>query len=124
MKREMEIARCGLACCLCSQNEDCHGCGLQGCTGSAWCENLKCSKGKNLKGCYECETPCEKGLLKKVKPNAFTMFARLYGVQELLDCLERNEKNGIIYHRSGIDGDYDDFEDINKLVEFIKTGKR
>ena len=25
MKRELGIARCGLACCLCSENETCHG---------------------------------------------------------------------------------------------------
>ena len=29
----------------------------------------------------------------------------------LLDCLERNEKNGIVYHREGIMGDYDEFDD-------------
>lgn len=26
MKRELGIARCGLACCLCSENISCHGC--------------------------------------------------------------------------------------------------
>lgn len=26
MKRELGIARCGLACCLCSENKTCHGC--------------------------------------------------------------------------------------------------
>lgn len=25
MKRELEIARCGLACCLCSENINCQG---------------------------------------------------------------------------------------------------
>lgn len=41
----------------------------------------------------------------------------------LLDCLECNEKNGIVYHRNGIVGDYDDFDDVEKLITFIKEGK-
>ena len=32
------------------------------------------------------------------------------------------EKNGIIYHREGIHGDYDEFDDIETLIEYIKTG--
>ena len=34
-----------------------------------------------------------------------------------------NEKAGIVYHREGITGDYDDFDDPEKLIEFIRTGK-
>ena len=45
-------------------------------------------------------------------------------IYELLDCLERNEKAGIIYHREGIMGDYDEFDDLEELIGFIKTGKR
>ena len=54
MKRELGIARCGLACCLCSENE----------------------------------------------------------------------RNGVVYHREGIVGDYDDFEDVEELIRFIKTGEK
>ena len=35
-----------------------------------------------------------------------------------------NEKRGIVYHREGIVGDYDDFEDVDKLIEFIRIGKK
>ena len=31
MKRELGIARCGLACCLCSENVKCNGCGSSEC---------------------------------------------------------------------------------------------
>lgn len=41
-----------------------------------------------------------------------------------MDCLERNEQNGIVYHREGITGDYDDFSDVEELIDFILTGKR
>ena len=62
--------------------------------------------------------------LQKIKPYGFTLFIKRYGVEELLDCLERNEKNGVVYHREGVFGDYDDFEDVEELIHFIKTGER
>ena len=101
VKRELGIARCGLACCLCSENATCTGCDSGKCPDKDWCENRKCSISKSIEHCYECNEKCRKGLLSKMKPYAFTEFARRYGENHLLDCLERNEKNGIIYHREG-----------------------
>ncbi len=124
MKRELGIARCGLACCLCSENERCGGCGSGECPDKDWCENRKCSIDKGIAGCADCDEECKKGLLGKIKPYAFTVFVKRYGIEALLDCLERNEKNGVVYHREGINGDYDDFDDVEKLIEFIKTGIR
>jgi hypothetical protein len=63
-------------------------------------------------------------LLGKIKPYGFTLFVKRYGIEELLDCLERNEEKGVVYHREGIVGDYDDFDDVEKLIEFIRTGER
>ena len=79
---------------------------------------------KGISNCFACNENCRKGLLGKIKPYGFTLFIKRYGVEELLNCLERNEKNGIIYHRDGINGDYDDFDDEETLIEFIKTGVR
>ena len=132
MKRELGIARCGLACCLCSENVKCKGCKQDGflelpwCKNANWCENRKCVIGKNIDGCYQCEpSQCRKGLYtNKIKAKAFAEFARRYGGEELLDCLERNEQAGIVSHRTGIMGDYDEFDDLEKLIQFIKTGKR
>lgn len=124
MKRELGIARCGLACCLCSENEACGGCASGACPDKEWCVNLKCSAEKNIGHCWECEADCRKGLLSKIKPYGFNLFIRRYGTEHLLDCLERNEKNGVVYHRSGISGDYDDFDDAEALIRFIETGKR
>lgn len=131
MKRELGIARCGLACCLCSENEKCFGCNSNDpqfpwCPAHDWCQNRNCSLGKGLGHCYDCpKTDCRIGLLgDKMKALAFTEFARRYGENTLLDCLERNEKSGIVYHREGILGDYDDFDDVEKLMDFIKTGQR
>lgn len=124
MKRELGIARCGLACCLCSENTHCAGCNSGECPDKEWCENRRCSVEKGIAACYECRESCQKGLLGKIKPYGFTEFVKKYGVDELLNCLERNEKNGVVYHVSGITGDYDDFDDVEKLISFIKTGKR
>jgi hypothetical protein len=132
MKRELGIARCGLACCLCSENVQCKGCKKDGflelswCKDAAWCENRKCVMEKGLRGCWECESAqCRKGLYaEKIKARAFAEFAHRYGTETLLDCLARNEKNGIIYHREGIMGDYDDFDDFETLMRFIETGKK
>ena len=109
MKRELGIARCGLACCLCTENDVCNGCNSGECPDKNWCENRR---------------DCRKGLLGKIKPYGFTLFAKRYGEAALLDCLERNEKQGIVYHRQGIVGDYDDFDDVEKLIDFIRTGKK
>lgn len=46
MKRELGIARCGLACCLCSENVACAGCDSGECPDKDWCENRKCSISK------------------------------------------------------------------------------
>ena len=131
MKRELGIARCGLACCLCSENVECKGCKRDGflelswCKDAEWCENRKCVIEKDLNGCYECEPlNCKKGLYAdKIKPRAFAEYAKRYGLDDLLDHLESNEKAGIVYHREGIIGDYDSFDDIETLIAFIKTGK-
>lgn len=124
MKRELGIGRCGLACCLCSENATCNGCHSGDCPGDAWCENRKCSMERGVAHCHVCQEDCKKGLLGKIKPYGFTLFAKRYGEDRLLDCLAENEKRGIAYHREGIQGDYDDFDDVEELIEFIRTGKR
>lgn len=124
MKRELGIARCGLACCLCSENHHCRGCNTGECPDKNWCENRKCSIEKQYDHCYDCKLECRKGLLSKIKPYGFTLFIKRYGENELLDCLERNENNGIVYHREGINGDYDNFDNVETLIHFIKTGQK
>lgn len=124
MKRELGIARCGLACCLCSENDVCSGCNSGNCPDKEWCENRKCSISKSYEHCYDCKEDCKKGLLSKIKPYGFNIFIKRYGEEALLNCLERNEANGIIYHKNGINGDYDDFTDVEELINFIKSGER
>ena len=86
MRRELGIARCGLACCLCTENADCNGCDSNSCPDNDFCENKKCSIAKELTHCYKCEETCKKGLLSKIKPYTFNLFAKKYGEEKLLDC--------------------------------------
>jgi hypothetical protein len=129
MKRELGIARCGLACCLCSENLQCKGCRQDGfkdlawCPDSEWCENRNCCIDRNLLACWECtDRDCRKGRFsEKIKPLGFTEYIRRYGKEDLLDHLEEKETIGVVYHREGIFGDYDKFDDIEDLIRFIRT---
>ncbi len=123
MKKELGIAICGLACCICSENEVCDGCQSDDCKDSATCVNRQCAREKQISHCFACEEDCRKGCLQKIKPYAFTQFIKRYGMDHLLECLKRNEENGIIYQRNGILGDYDEFHDVEQLITFIQTGR-
>lgn len=125
MKKELGIARCGLACCICSENGQCKGCLADGCEDKDWCEVRKCTAEKGISHCHECDQAeaCQKGIMSKPKPKGFTLFAKEYGSDFLMKCLENNEKNGIVYHRSGIIGDYDDCNDIKELFVLLKKGE-
>lgn len=124
MKRALGIARCGLACCLCSENHTCGGCDADTCPHNDGCENKACSQARGLAHCYDCHEDCRKGMLNMIKPLGMTQFARRYGEAKLLDCLEANEQQGVVYHREGLRGDYDDFDDVEALIHFILTGRR
>ena len=123
MRRELGIARCGLACCLCSENDGCDGCESESCPDAATCEVRSCSTGRGLVHCYECPSTCAAMAGAQLKARAFGEFARRFGEGRLLDCLERNEAAGVVYHREGITGDYDDFDDLEELIAFIETGR-
>lgn len=68
MKRELGIARCGLACCLCSENEHCSGCNSGGCPDKDWCENRKCSIKKNCDITMNASRNAEKDWCPKSSP--------------------------------------------------------
>ena len=124
MKRDLGIARCGLACCLCSESDTCGGCDSGSCPDTGLCINRQCSMDKGIPHCFDCTEACRQGMLANIKPHGFTLFARRYGMDALLACLERNEKAGVVYHREGYVGDYDDFDDVEALIRFIQVGQR
>jgi len=124
-RRELGIAYCGLACCLCSENQSCPGCRQNGCAAYEQCVNYGCVKERGADGCWECpEFPCGKGMHSSVRIQAFARFAKEHGVERLLDCLERNERAGLVYHQpGGLTGDYD-LPTEREILELIEYGKR
>ena len=123
MKRELGIADCGLACCLCSENDICRGCHSEQCPDQADCIHKKCIREKGVTACWNCKIDCRKGVLQKLRPYVFVQFIKRYGTERLLACLAHNEAHGICYHRKGLEGDYDRFTDEESLVAFILKGK-
>ena len=124
MNREKGLAYCGLACCVCSESS-CAGCRNEGCSGKEWCKNFSGWRQRGLSGCWECsEFPCSGNMLDKVRIRAFAEFIREHGGKELMDCLERNEMAGMIYHYKGtLVGDYDAPGTIEGVKALIKKGK-
>lgn len=119
------IAYCGLACCVCSENDKCIGCQNGGCDIHGWCKNYNCCREKGLNGCWECvHFPCSGGMLDKPRIRTFAEFARRYGVDELEKRLLRNKEKGIIYHYEGqLVSDYDKCQNEEEIIEMIKNGK-
>ena len=109
MKRELGLARCGLACCLCDEHENCLGCDANGCPGANDCRNLLCSKERGLKGCFECpDYPCDSPMLQKPRLRVFSELRKELGDETLLDLLALREQEGVVYHDAGqLTGDYD-----------------
>ena len=131
MKREIGLAYCGLACCVCDKNDTCVGCRNEGCTGREWCLHYNCCREKGLNGCWECdEFPCDKNQngfnmhKKKYRALAFAEFIQEHGEDAMLDCLARNEAAGIVYHYPGtLDGDYDKCATGEQVKHMLATGE-
>ncbi len=127
MRRELGIAYCGLACCLCSENATCPGCQEAGCGNHETCRNYQCCQEKGFSGCWECPGfPCGAPMLEKARVRAFVRFVREHGEEALLDCLENGVKAGLVYHREGLAGDYDlgtEEEVLGLLSGLLEKGK-
>ncbi len=125
MDRIKGIAYCGLACAVCSENNNCVGCRNEGCKDKDWCKNYQCCKKKKIQGCWECsEFPCKGSMLDKIRVRAFAKFIKEYSKEFLLECLDSNEKNGILYHYPGkLTGDYDTLNTENEIIKLIINSK-
>ncbi len=120
---EKGIAYCGLACCLCSENQNCAGCRNEGCTGKGSCAVFRCCKDNGRAGCWECpDFPCDAGILQKnPRTRAFVRFTAKYGEDDLLQLLERNEQHGFLYHYPGrLTGDYDLPQTENEILRLLE----
>lgn len=125
MQREKGFAYCGLACCVCGENEDCAGCRNGGCREREWCGIQKCCRKKGIEGCWECESfPCGEDMLQKPRVRVFVRLISELGEDAMTDCLGRNERAGVVYHDKGkLTGDYDRCRTEEEIERLVKNGR-
>ena len=124
MNREKGLAYCGLACCVCGENENCVGCRNAGCNNKEWCKHFNCCKEKGLNGCWACiEFPCG-GMHEKTRILAFAEYIKQNGEEKIMNCLEQNEENGVVYHYPGqLIGDYDKCSTVDDVIKMLEGAK-
>lgn len=110
---EKLIAYCGLICDLCNPNGGCNcksenSCGKR--LSPQGCYQYTCCTEKGIDGCWECkESPCGKDMLAphKIKIRAFVKCIKEEGIDKFIHYIQANQKLGIVYHKTGVIGDYD-----------------
>ena len=119
---EKGTAYCGLACCVCSENEDCPGCRKAGCTGKDDCKAYRCGCEKGT-GCWDCpDFPCDAGILRSKRIRAFARFIGQYGEEALIERLQKDAENGLLYHYPGkLVGDYDLPETEEEILAMLSS---
>lgn len=120
MIKEKRIGYCGKPCSLCTISQ-CPGCRAEGDIDHSSCENYRCAINRELTYCHQCvDFPCGKGALKEVVPVGISKFLQLFSEEETLEYLERNERNGMLYHYlETLKGDYDKAatpEDVMRII--------
>lgn len=119
--RSKGIAFCGLACCVCSENETCAGCRNDGCKDRTWCRSYNCCREKGLEGCWQCGSfPCDFSMFDKLRVRAFVKYIARYGEESLIRALKANEERGVIYHYDGLlIGDYDLLQSEDGIMDLL-----
>ena len=107
------VAYCGLVCGLCGLGKSCSCKGSNHCgkrLSPNGCHQYNCCAEKGINGCWECQdAPCGRDMLapEKIKLLAFVRCIKEDGIEKFTSYLAVNQARGIVYHRTGILGDYD-----------------
>lgn len=125
---EQSIAYCGLICDFCYPNGGCscksdNHCGKR--LSPEGCYQYNCCTDRGLNGCWECnDAPCGIDMLAKdkIKIRAFVRCIKEDGIDEFIKYLNRNKENGVVYHRSGIWGDYD-LPTEEEVLQLLRKGE-
>ena len=120
------IAYCGLVCGRCHLRAECDFCKntASACTKNEVCYQRNCCIQKGLQGCWECgEFPCGNdmhGPSHDLRIRAFVAFIKAESAETLIDCLLRNEANGIYY---GLGRDYDGKHSEAEVIRLLNEGR-
>lgn len=93
------VAACGLVCKYCSERIGCRGC--------ARISDPDC--------------PCDAEKLNSLRIRVFAAYVKEHGAEALLAHLDRKAAQGVLYHRTGLTGDYDGFDDEASLIAFLES---
>jgi hypothetical protein len=123
---ENSIACCGLVCDFCSPDGSCNcksnnHCGKR--LSPEGCYQHSCCTSKGISGCWECEeAPCGIDMLApdKIKLRAFIRCIKEDGIEKFIEYITINKEKGVVYHRSGILGDYD-LETEDDVLELLRN---
>lgn len=128
---EKSIGYCGLVCNLCFTDGRCscksdNHCGKR--LSPDGCYQYNCCTSKGINGCWECkDAPCGIDMMapEKIKLRAFVRCIKEDGIDKFIEYIKRNKENGVVYHVSGIFGDYDleTEEDVLKLLRYGKKSQ-
>ena len=125
------IAYCGLICCLC--NDTCNCKANNHCSkklSQEGCYQFDCCVSKGLNGCWECpDAPCDRDMFSPIETNrisarrklrAFITCIKENGLEKFSQYIVNNTEKGIVYHRSGVYGDYD-LETEEEILQLLRT---
>lgn len=135
LKNEMDtkdiaanIGYCGLICSLCHEANKCDGCKSDNnCCGrhvsEEGCFHFNCCVEKGINGCWECEDgPCNKDMFSEhhdVRNRTFVKVAKIEGLDNLMEYVHENQKNGIHY---GWNKDYDNLDNEAAVIDLLHNG--
>lgn len=116
------VGYCGLVCMFCNGCSSCREKDLNIKIEDIECYHKRCALSSNLNGCWECEIfPCSKGnMFNNIRVRSFVQFIKDEGLETFMDCIIKNQKNGIIY---GENNDYDKVTTSEKVIGLINQGK-
>jgi hypothetical protein len=122
------IAYCGLICDFCDENAGCsckseNNCGKR--LSKEGCYQYTCCTEKKISGCWECaDFPCGKDMMAihRIKNRAFVKCIKEDGLERFIGYLKTNKENGVVYHRTGVIGDYD-LTTEDEVLEMLRFGK-
>lgn len=116
------IGYCGLVCMFCNGCSSCRekDSGIK--VEDIECYHKRCALLSNLNGCWECgKFPCSEGnMFNNVRVRSFVQFIKDEGLETFMNCIIRNQQNGIRY---GEDNDYDKVSTSEEVIALISKGK-
>jgi hypothetical protein len=116
------IGYCGLVCRFCNGCSSCREKDHELKVEDIECYHKRCALMSNLAGCWECEKfPCSEGyMFKSIRVRSFVQFIKDEGVETFMECMIKNQQNGIKY---GEDNDYDKVATAEEVIGLINRGR-